>query len=139
MISQNNIELQSNNTDLQTMLDTINNLPVKEDAEIATITITGTENVNVVYVNEDGVLQFTSCSLGTTLQSIVGSAIILNWDSSAINQQVTGIDMQLYSTSNNGWTLMGPQSFTDFYDMVSSYLYYGIIQDSNVTIYAETD
>ena len=107
-------------------------------AEPATITITGTNEVKILYVDVNGVLQFASCSPGTILQSYVGSMIIFSWGSgTAIKQQVTGIDTQFaYSNAAGVFT---PLPFEKFYEMTRSYSYCGIIQNSEATIYAETD
>ena len=106
-------------------------------AEPATITITGGETTRIMYVDENGLLQYASCSPGTVLQSIVGSVIVLNWNVTAIRKQVTGLNMRLILRTSNIAAV--PEPFLDFEDLTRTEWYYGVIQNSEVTIYAETD
>ena len=82
-------------TKIDGMVELLADIETGGGVETATITITGEETTRIMYVDENGLLQYASCSPGTILQSIVGSVIVLNWDVYAIRKQVTGLNMRL--------------------------------------------
>ena len=136
-MSNYNSLIEQNNTELEGILESIKSLPDAETSvETATITITGEEIARIVYVDVNGSLRHASCSPGTTLQSIVGSEIVFGWSSDPVDQQVTGINIQF--TSNISEPPFICFTFEDFYQF-ANFIYFGIIQDSEVTIYAATN
>ena len=105
-------DFQSNNADLQTILDTVNNLPDKQYDRPCTVTISGYTVKRVVYakVTSTGVeyVDVSPASSSVTLENVLSGSLFYFETDRSVTRTATGCTIAIYGVSGMYYSYYAP-------------------------------